>query len=71
MAYRYSGLRQDDFSDVVDTLTSQFTHEIGPARDRESSQRHENWVHAAGGSIRGLRATKDGRPWVINHQYYF
>ena len=61
---RYSGLRQDDYVDVIDGLTSQFSHEIGPARDRESSQRHERWVHAAGGAIRGLKGTKDGRPWL-------
>jgi hypothetical protein len=61
---RYSGLRKDDYIDVVDALTSQFGHEIGPARDRESSLRHERWVHAAGGAIRGLKMTKDGRPWV-------
>jgi hypothetical protein len=61
---RYSGLRKDDFIDVVDALTSQFSREIGPARDRESSQRHERWVFAAGGAIRGLKTTKDGQPWV-------
>ena len=30
MAYRYSGLRDGAFSDVVDALTSEFAHEIGP-----------------------------------------
>ncbi len=50
--------------DLVDALTSQFTREIGPARDRESSQRHEKWVYAAGGAIRGLKTTRDGLPWV-------
>jgi hypothetical protein len=64
LAYRYSGLRRDDYIDVVDALTSQFSHEIGPARDRESNLRHERWVYAAGGAIRGLKCTKDGRPWV-------
>jgi hypothetical protein len=65
LAYRYSGLRKDDFTDIIDNLTSQFTHEIGPARDRDSSQKHESWVHAAGGSIRGLKATKDGKVWAV------
>eukprot|EP01033_Poteriospumella_lacustris_P010457 gene10460-7435_t len=63
LAYRYSGLRQDDYIDVVDRLTAQFSNEIGPARDRDSSLRHEKWVHAAGGAIRGLKATRDGLPW--------
>ena len=63
LAYRYSGLRKDDYIDIVDSLTSEFTREIGPAKDRSSNLRHEKWVHAAGGSIRGLKATQDGRPW--------
>ena len=64
LAYRYSGLRKDDFIDVIDSLTSQFVREIGPARDRESSLRHESWVFAAGGAIRGLKTTKEGHPWA-------
>jgi hypothetical protein len=64
LAYRYSGLRRDDFTDIVDSLTSHFFQEIGPARDRESSQRHEKWVYAAGGAIRGLKTTRDGHAWV-------
>jgi thiol-disulfide isomerase/thioredoxin len=63
LAYRYSGLRQDDYIDIIDRLTAQFSNEIGPARDRESSLRHEKWVHASGGAIRGLKSTRDGLPW--------
>ena len=64
LAYRYSGLRVDDYNDVTDRLTAQFSNEIGPARDRVSSLRHEKWVWAAGGKIRGLKATRDGLPWA-------
>ena len=64
LAYRYSGIRKDDYNDLVDSLTSQFVNEIGPARDRESSLRHEDWVYQAKGSLRGLKATRDGRPWI-------
>jgi hypothetical protein len=49
----------------VDALTAQFSHEIGPTRDRESSLRHERWVHAAGGLIRGIKTTFEGLPWVF------
>lgn len=36
-------------------LTLTRTHsEVGPARNRPSSQRYERWVNAAGGIIRGL-----------------
>ena len=54
MAYRYSGLREGDFSDLIDALSSEFAHEIGPARERPSSLRYESWVHAAGGTVRGV-----------------
>ena len=64
LAYRYSGIRYDDYLDIIDSITSQFSHEIGPARDRESCIRHESWVYAAGGAIRGLKGTKDGKVWT-------
>jgi len=70
LAYRYSGLRRDDYIDVVDALTSQFSHEIGPARDRESNLRHERWVYAAGGAIRGLKCTKDRIDFFQLNQLY-
>lgn len=66
LAYRYSGLRKDDFIDIIDSLTSEFIKEIGPARERKSSQRHEDWVFAAGGRIRGLKAHRDGSEWDVN-----
>jgi hypothetical protein len=64
LAYRYSGLRRSDFNDIVGSLSSQFSNEIGPPRERQSSQRHESWIFAAGGRIRGLPTTKDGNAWV-------
>ena len=54
LAYRLSGLRREDFDELTDVLTAEFSREIGPARERPSSRRHELWVRAAGGSIRGL-----------------
>lgn len=54
LAYRYSGLRRNDFYELADSLTADFVREIGPARDRPSSRRYEAWVCAAGGKIRGL-----------------
>ena len=67
LAYRYTGLRKDDFIDIIDNLTSRFSQEIGPTRDRESSIRHEKWIYAAGGAIRGLKSTRDGKVWNINN----
>eukprot|EP01038_Epipyxis_sp_PR26KG_P004458 gene4458-6304_t len=63
LAYRYSGLRQGDFTDIIDSLTAQYSHEIGPSRERESSRRHESWVYISGGVIRGLKTNYDGLPW--------
>eukprot|EP00457_Paulinella_chromatophora_P000002 gb/GEZN01000002.1/.p1 GENE.gb/GEZN01000002.1/~~gb/GEZN01000002.1/.p1 ORF type:complete len:6816 (+),score=1425.09 gb/GEZN01000002.1/:114-20561(+) len=60
LAYRYNGLRRPDFDDMVDTLTSDFSREIGPSRERASSRRHETWVLEAGGTIRGIKAPLKG-----------
>ena len=58
LAYRYSGLRYEDFTELVNFMIADFFNEIGPARMRPASQRHEAWVLAAGGTIRGLLDTK-------------
>lgn len=60
LAYRYSGLRRADFNDLVDSLTTEYLQEIGPPRERASSRRHENWVLAAGGRIRGVKTVLKG-----------
>ena len=39
-------------------VTSEFSHEIGPARERASSLRYESWVAAAGGRVRGVELAK-------------
>jgi len=65
LAYRYSGLRNDDFFDIIDSMTTEFGKEIGPARERKSSLRHEEWVYASGGRVRGLKTTKDGLSWNL------
>jgi hypothetical protein len=61
LAYRYSGMRYEDFVDLVDALTAEFVQEIGPARERPASRRHEAWVLAAGGRIRGLARDAGGK----------
>ena len=59
LAYRYSGMRFPDFVELIDNMTSEFSQEIGPARERPSSKRHESWVLEAGGTIRGLGRIED------------
>ena len=44
MAYRYSGLRETDFTTVMDSLTSEFVNDIGPAKERASNVRYNEWV---------------------------
>jgi len=58
LGYRYSGMRFEDFADLIDSMSADFSQEIGPSRDRPSSQRHEQWVLAAGGRIRGIKTGK-------------
>jgi hypothetical protein len=60
LSYRYSGLRYNDFVDIVDSLTSNFSREIGPSRDRKSSRKHEIWVRESGGRVRGLSTPLKG-----------
>jgi hypothetical protein len=62
-------VRKDDFNDLIDGLTSSFTREIGPTRDRPSSLLHESWVFAAGGAVRGLACNKDGHPWASTSEH--
>ena len=54
MAYRYSGLRETDFTTIMDALTSEFVNDIGPAKERHSNVRYNEWVLRSGGMIRGF-----------------
>lgn len=53
LAYRYEGLRQDDFEDIIGSLRADLEKDIGPYADRRASKRHAAWVESAGGTIRG------------------
>eukprot|EP00808_Paulinella_micropora_P006835 g75373.t1 len=76
LAYRYHGLRDDDFLDLVDYLTTNFSLEIGPPRERASSRRHESWVIQAGGAVRGIKKHRrqadaqptKGKEWKENKE---
>ena len=67
LAYRYSGIRQQDFNDIIDHMTSLFTREIGPAHDRPSAKLYEKWVKAAGGAIRGGKKRQQNNNNVNNN----
>eukprot|EP01087_Luapelamoeba_hula_P004848 TRINITY_DN1482_c0_g1_i1.p1 TRINITY_DN1482_c0_g1~~TRINITY_DN1482_c0_g1_i1.p1 ORF type:complete len:4317 (-),score=602.49 TRINITY_DN1482_c0_g1_i1:51-13001(-) len=55
LAYRYEGLRWTDFVDIVSSLRSTLTLELGPFNERKSSIRYANWVKEAGGHVKGSR----------------
>jgi hypothetical protein len=57
LAYRYYGLRKDDFEqDVMRHLRMHFEKEVGPYRLRKSSLLYEGWVEQAGGLMKGTSA---------------
>lgn len=61
LAYRYEGLRVDDFEqDVLTLLRSDFEKEVGPYKLRKSSILYEQWVEAAGGTIKGSTGAAKG-----------
>ena len=59
LAYRYEGLRESDFHDIIASLRSTLTKEIGPYATRKSTIRYNRWVAAAGGRIRGQQSYRD------------
>ena len=53
LAYRYEGMRWQDFDEIVQTLRTDLEKEVGPFKERPSTLRHEGWVAAAGGFVKG------------------
>ena len=51
-------MRDGDFSDLIDSISSDFAHEIGPARERPTSLLYKSWINAAGGTVRGVSPHK-------------
>ena len=51
---------------MVDSLTVQFSKEIGPARQRPANAKHESWVFASKGTVRGVTKTLDDKSWEHN-----
>ena len=54
-AYRYEGLRKDDFAQLLKLNVSLVAREMGKLSERPSSARWSLWVHLAGGRVRGTR----------------
>lgn len=61
LAYRYEGLRVNDFNLVIRHLRECMDDESGPYRDRPACQRFEQWVLSAGKIIRGSKKREKGK----------
>lgn len=53
LAYRYQGLRMFDFNDILSTIQSQFSREMGPKEQRFSALRYVSWIKDSGGLVCG------------------
>jgi hypothetical protein len=47
LAYKYSGLRIDDFKDIVRSLQSSLVQELGPRDLRKSAVQFNSWINTA------------------------
>eukprot|EP00954_Amorphochlora_amoebiformis_P010951 855391-Amorphochlora_amoeboformis.AAC.1 len=62
LAYRYSGLRWDDFDHIVGSMrTKLFKESKGPVRHRPTNRLHASWVKIAKGFIKGSKEEKRTR----------
>ena len=61
LAYRYEGLRKNDFHLMTRHLSEIMEEESGPFNQRPSCQRFEQWVLSAGRRIRGSKKKAEKR----------
>ena len=53
LAFRYEGLRYEDFVNVLTEMKERLDGEFGPLRKRKTSKLYESWVELAGGMVKG------------------
>jgi hypothetical protein len=53
LAYRYEGLRYDDFIEVISAIRNQSFKEVGPIRERKANKLYAQWVVQSGGKVKG------------------
>eukprot|EP00967_Tisochrysis_lutea_P089067 scaffold126661_cov28-Tisochrysis_lutea.AAC.3 len=53
LAYRYEGMRYEDFVEALDKVMKDFALEGGEPDERPSALRHRKWVEGMGGVISG------------------
>ena len=69
LAYRYQGLRQDDFYCLIGDQMGRLEGGYGPVAQRPAAREFAEWIWAAGGRIRGLHNRKRrSAQWVSDLQ---
>ena len=72
-AYRYEGLRKQDFEKVLRTTTSMVAREVGKIAERPSSVRWQQWIRLAGGRVRGIahdHTVKEGDTRILPSKFH-
>ncbi|KAK3236835.1 hypothetical protein CYMTET_53053 [Cymbomonas tetramitiformis] len=55
LAYRLEGLRRSDLRRLLERMKECADTELGPHHDRPTCKRYMEWIHAAGGRVKGAR----------------
>ena len=61
LAYRYEGLRSNDFAILLRSLREAMISEQGPYEKRPACQMFSRWVRLAGGQVRGMTGSRNLR----------
>jgi hypothetical protein len=59
LAYRYEGLRFEDFTEVINAVRNQSFKEVGPIRQRKANKMYSQWVIQSGGKVKGEEKDED------------
>ncbi|OEH80097.1 EF hand family protein [Cyclospora cayetanensis] len=65
LAYRYQGLRYEDFHRLLVDQLGRLEGGYGPVSTRPAAKEYGNWIWAAGGRVRGLhRRKRHAEEWI-------
>ena len=54
LAYRYEGLRFEDFQELMMDLVDRLGQEVGPVKDRQASKIYAQWMASVGVKVRSI-----------------
>jgi hypothetical protein len=72
-AYRYEGLRRQDFKELLRTIVSTVAREVGKIAERPTSLRWQQWIRLAGGKVRGIahnHGVEEGDTRVLPNKFH-